>query len=70
MDASEFGSIRMYSNVTDLKTHEQEAYLRYLISRMENPDCPHQQLTAKAFRAILGCLEIDGKHHDAEAGND
>jgi hypothetical protein len=43
-------------NALELSPHEQEAYLRYLISRLEAPRTKHDLLLAKAYNEILTCL--------------
>ncbi len=43
-------------NALELSPHEQEAYLRYLISMLDAPRTKHDLLLAKAYKEILTCL--------------
>ncbi len=70
MDTIDTDSITMNANVIDLSAHEREAYLRYLITNMGDFDSQHERLTAKAYQAILDCLEADAKLDPGEAHDD
>ncbi len=70
MERIDRDSIKMNANVIGLSAHEQEAYLRYLITSMGDLASRHEQLTAKAYQSILDCLEADAQSDAGEADND
>jgi hypothetical protein len=71
METGKTGPVKMtMSSATKLNAHEQEVYLRHLISRIGKPDNQHESLTAKAYRSILECLQADVRRKSDEADND